>query len=56
MFDPRLDELVDTPLLRYVRHQVAYGARTRYQGPPQRLQAKPHPSAVGYMQEFLQKA
>ena len=38
-----------------MRHQTAYGARSRYQGPPERLPAKPHPSAVGYMEEFLQK-
>jgi hypothetical protein len=55
VFDPRLDKLIEAPLVRYLRHQVAYGARTRYQGPPHRVQAKPHPSAIGYMEEFLEK-
>ena len=54
-FEPQLDKLLEAPLVRYLRHQVAYGARTRFQGPPQRVQAKPHPSAVGYMEEFLEK-
>ena len=55
VFDPALDSLIDRPLLRYVRHQTAYGARARYQGPADRLPVRPHPSAVGYMEEFLQK-
>ena len=56
VFDPLLDKLLDRPLLRYIRHQVAFGARTRHEGPGVRLPAKPHPSAVGYAGEFLEKA
>ncbi len=55
VFDPVLETLLEPGLLRYVRHQVAYGARTRHEGPWARLPEKPHPSAVGYMEEFLQK-